>query len=148
MSVASSECPLCWIEAHVGNHAHIRPEIKALAMNHPFIHVKPAAVKETFIYSDHPVAIVDVFEFGGMWNPENRLILFDAKTWGMLNEEEKRILLDHEVIERGLAMENYAQYRSHSDAVGANHAKANEILSERYGADVIDDLIARGLLAK
>ncbi|NVM24217.1 MAG: hypothetical protein HWN68_20865 [Desulfobacterales bacterium] len=127
---------------------YTRPEIEVMAINNPFIHVESADVKETFTYSDHPIAIVDVFEFGGMWNPVNRLIMFDAKTWGSLNEEEKRILLDHEIVERGLAMEDYAQYRSHSAAVGANHAKANAIVSKRYGADVMDDLIARGLLAK
>lgn len=147
-SMGSLECPLCWIEAHINNPAQVRPEIEAMVMNHPFIHVESANVKETFIYADHPVAVVDVFEFGGMWNPKNRLIMFDSKTCGMLNEEEKRILLDHEIVERGLAIEDYAKYRSHSDAVEANHAKVNEILSERYGADVIDDLIARGLLAK
>jgi len=100
------------------NPAHIRPEIEAMAMNNPFINVESADVKETFTYSDHPVAIVDVFEFGGMWNPVNRLIMFDSKTWGMLNEEEKRILLDHEIVEREFAMEDYARYQSHSAAWG------------------------------
>ena len=79
--MGSPECPLCWIEAHISNPAQIRPEVKAMVMNHPFIHVESTDVKETFIYADHPVAIVDVFEFGGIWNPENKLIMFDTKTW-------------------------------------------------------------------
>ena len=58
------------------------------------------------------------------------------------------VLSDHEIVERELAMEDYAQYRTHSDAVKANHAKANEFISQLYGADVIEDLIHRGLLAE
>ena len=93
---------------------------------------------KTSMYKKHPVVVVDSWNFGGMWNPENKLIIFDKKSWDDWTSKQRECVIEHEIIERRLAMENYEKYHSHSNAVRANHNKANRILEEKYDRKTIE----------
>jgi len=126
-------------KAHLGlkNSLDTQEKIKNLVLHHTFIDVKENQIKQLFTHQGHPVAIVDTWQFGGIWNPNNKLIMVDSKTWSRLTEKQKKIVLEHEIIERQFAMPNYKTYRSHSDAVSKNHDKTNAVLFKKYGREEV-----------
>jgi len=107
-----------------------------LAKDHPFISVKK--VVKTFNYKKHPVAIVDTFQFGGIWSPNNKLIMVDEKSWNKLSKKEKNFVLEHERRERILALKKgYQKFRSHAEAVKYAHDKVNKSLKKKFGNRLI-----------
>ncbi len=118
-------------------------KITEMAVNHPFIAVYENKVTETFNYKGHPVAIIDTFQFGGIWSPKDKLIMFDKKSWSKLNKTERKIVLEHEINERNLAIPHYSKYRSHAQAVAAWHDKSNDILYKKYGKTDVETAIRK-----
>lgn len=114
-----------------------KEKVEKMIADHPFINVEKDQIKDVFMYKDYPVAIVSTHKFGGIWNPDNNLIMFDSQSWDDLNDSQREIVLEHEIVEKKLAMPNYREYSSHSKAVAANHDKANEILFRKYGKDAV-----------
>ena len=114
----------------------VNKKTEKLAKNHPFISVKK--VVKTFKYKKNPVAIVDTFSFGGIWNPNNNLIMVDEKSWKKLSKKEKKFVLEHERRERILALKKgYKKFRSHGEAVKYAHDKVNKSLKKKFGSRTI-----------